>query len=674
MCSSIASNNVNTSTAGSSPPDPTSQPVANQSATSGQTGHTQLAPDWATIPTAADKHPCQVPAGQAWRFLAQRFLGQDLTAADRAVLEADATYGAWLQTLDSHPSNKAALAQWCQTAGIPEDQQQHFTDMVQFEQGLRQQLQAWEEEAIREQGDSPRRIAGSIIYDQAKVHGGPTVLYCRQAYWSYGPEQPCWEQHPGWVDRELPRLTNHYVDAWNAEQIAQAQLTNLANQLAYQNSLQTQNPLPKPERIVPTLVRDNPASKLTVEVLKQLKAHVVASKGTPPTGPFWITPAPLDPDPARIIPVSNGLLDITDPSNPVLLPHTARFFSPNLLPFPYDPYWPRPDRFLRILEDQFGEEGSEDEDCQSKETLLEYLALTLIPELKYQKFLVLIGDPGTGRSTLIDCFIEVLGERNHSSIEVQALNGKHGKAGLIDKLLITFNDSRTADSQDTTAVLQFLLQLVGGDKQHIDPKYKDTFAAKLFARAIMVCNTLPNFRDITNAMERRVLVVEFKQKVAKQNPNLAQEIKEKELPGILNELLIALTRLQQRGHFIQPQRTHDRIIEMRDSASNLFEFLQDCCEQADPQTYVFERDAYLVYSHHARQIGTHPFGYPQFRNQLPTVVSRVWDRELHRGRPWSKEEPNEGEERKRLPKAFYGITIAKELIDRAKSAATFGVI
>ena len=54
------------------------------------------------------------------------------------------------------------------------------------------------------------------------------------------------------------------------------------------------------------------------------------------------------------------------------------------------------------------------------------------------------------------------------------------------------------------------------------------------------------------------------------------------------------------------------------------------------------------------------------------MVNRVWGTSIQRKRPWS--EPKEGEERKRLAKAFYGMTIAKELIDKAKGAATFGVI
>jgi P4 family phage/plasmid primase-like protien len=463
------------------------------------------------------------------------------------------------------------------------------------------------------------------------------------------------------------------VDAWNDEQIAQAEAINQANWLAYQNALQTQKPARMPETVVPHTVSDHKASKLTSEVLKQLKAHITAGKGTPPTGPFWINPGPLDPDPSRIIPLSNGLLDISEPSHPVLLPHTARFFSPNLVPFPYDPNWPYPHRFMGILEDQFGKDGAADEDAESKSALLEYLALVLIPELKYQKFLILLGDPGTGRSTLMDCFIEVLGERNHGSIEVQALNNTHGKAGLIDKLLITFNDSRTADAQDTTAVLQFLLQLVGGDKQHIDPKYKDTLTAKLLARAIMICNLLPNFRDITNGMERRILVVRFQRKIDKPNPNLAREIKECERPGILNVLLKHLGELQRRGGFVQPQRAQECIDEMRESASNLFGFLQECCQKGNCESdRVLERDAYQVYRLYTRQTGTHPLSFTEFRNKLPIVAGRVWDTELLRKRPWDT--PKEGEAPKRLPHTFCGLIINDGLLRRSNNAALFGVI
>jgi putative DNA primase/helicase len=625
MSDSIASVCVNTSIAGASPPDPTSQPVANQSATSGQTGRTQ--------PVANE--PATIPEAPAWHLLAQRFLGQELSTQDRAVLTADAVYSPLLSAIDARLGDLSAIADWFGKTQQPPQLLQHFKDRIDFEQTRLDQLTRWEEEADRPEGNSPRRIAGSIVHAQAEAHGWPTVMYSRKEYWAYGPKEPLWEPQPSWVEKELPPLVNYYVDAWNQEEIQRVALVNNNLMLEWQQACKTNPNTPKPQLEKPVgLVSDKQASQLTTEVLKQIKPHIVHE--APPIGPFWIHPAPLDPPATRIIPLQNGLLDISVPAQPRLLRHTSRFFSPNLLPFTYDPQWPRPDRFLRILEDQFGAAGDLDEDTESKEAILEFFALCLIPELKYQKFLILLGESGTGRSTLIDCFLQVLGERNHSPLDVQTLNNPHGKAGLVDKLLIVFNDSRSGDTQDNTQMLQFLLQLVGGDKQHINPKFKDTFAARLLARAIMVCNVLPNFRYSTTAMERRTLICEFKRKVVHKNENLAQEIREHELPGILNELLKALVRLEQRGHFVQPQRAWERIEELRDASSNLFDFVEECCEHCQGQSVPLA-DAYDVYYFHARQVGTKPLNKTNFRIHLPAAANRVFeDGEVRVYRPWTQ--------------------------------------
>jgi P4 family phage/plasmid primase-like protien len=624
-----------------------------------------------TAPTVA-----AIPASQAWHLLARRFLGQELSTTIRAVLTADAVYGPWLTAIGARPcgpgsqqvaNNLAAVADWCGQTNQPPLLFQHLKAMIAFEKHRLRQIAKWEAEAERPEGNSPRRIAGSIVYHQAVKHGWPTIAYCRDMYWSYGPE-PCWERHDNWMHKELIQLVNKYVDAWNKIERNRVDVANQNALAQWQAACQASpgKPPPKPQLAKPEgLVNDKQASQLSIEVQKQLKAHIVAGKGTPPTGPFWLSAAPLDPDPSRIIPLKNGLLDITDPWCPILLPHTPRYFSPHLLPFQYDPNWPRPDRFLKILEDQFGKPGDEDEDVESKETILEFLGLTLIPELKFQKFLILLGEPGTGRSTLIDCFLQVLGERNHSSIDIQTLQGKHGKAELVDKLFITFNDSRTADSQDTTAVLQFLLQLVGGDKQHIDPKYRDTFAAKLICRAAMVCNTSPSFRDITSAMERRTLIVEFTKQIKQQNENLTQEIKDHELPGILNELLHALGRLQQRGHFIQPHTAKNRLAEMRDATSNVFGFINEYCEQADDADQLSTQQVYDAYCYYVHRTGTKPVGKGRFREQFKIAAART-GLKIREVRHWTENKE------KRLPETMHGLAIDKDILKEAAKYIQFG--
>jgi putative DNA primase/helicase len=595
----------------------------------------------------------------AWHLLAQRFLGQELSTQDRAVLATDENYSPWLAAIDRRPGDLAALAHWCGQTNQAPALLQHFQAMIAFEQARLQQLEKWLDEAIRPEGNSPRRIAGSIVYSQAEAHGWPTVMYCRKEYWAYGAQEPLWEPQPSWVEKELPPLVNKYVDAWNQEEIQRVAIINQDLLSQWEQACKTDPNTPKPALEKPVgLVSDKQASQLTTEVLKQIKPHIV--REAPPIGPFWVHPAPLDPAATRIIPLQNGLLDISTPAQPKLLQHTSRFFSPNLLPFTYDPQWPRPDRFLKILEDQFGCAGDPEEDTESKETILEFFALCLIPELKYQKFLILLGESGTGRSTLIDCFVQVLGERNHSPLDVQTLNNPHGKAGLVDKLLIVFNDSRSGDTQDNTQVLQFLLQLVGGDKQHINPKYKDTFAAKLLARAIMVCNVLPNFRDSTSATERRTLVCEFKKKIADKNENLAQLIKEHELPGILNELLKALVRLEERGHFVQPQQARERIEEMRDASSNLFGFVEECCEYREEMSMSLA-DAYEVYCYHSRRVGTKPLNKTNFRIHLPAAANRIFDGgEVRVNRPWTHGK------QKRAHWTVQNLVHQKGLLDRAR--------
>jgi hypothetical protein len=328
-------------------------------------------------------------------------------------------------------------------------------------------IEALEQEAGRPEGNSPRRIAGSILLESCDDNGIPSLAYCRSSYWTYGPE-PVWTIRSDWPEAVLQRLINYHVDDWNIQEQARVDAINAAALAQFSQAIALGSAvkpvMPYKEKAI--LISDLAATKLNSAVLTQIRTWVGVNE--PARGPFWIDKLGTDPDPMNIIPVQNGLLDITDPTAPILLPHDRRFFTPILLPFEYDPKAPYPSRFMSILEYQFGAPGSNGEDIESKNCILEFFGLCLTPDLSYQKFLILKGVPSSGRSTLINCYGPVIGERNKAVLEISALTNDHGKAALLDKLLVTFNDVRTSDIHDTIAALQFFLHIVGGDEVHIN--------------------------------------------------------------------------------------------------------------------------------------------------------------------------------------------------------------
>jgi putative DNA primase/helicase len=482
-----------------------------------------------------------------------------------------------------------------------------------YAKAQRKRLRRWKREATEREGACPIRIAHWILLISARRTGDPGIAYFKETWWTYDKE-PVWRGLPEWDSVELVNLVRRECDRWNRQERKRHAASGLKG---------------KPPRITGLQ-----ATNLVATVRVQLKALASIGRKLDMVKPFWIQSHAPDPEPSRIIALNNGLLDITIPDKPALLQHTPRFFSPILLPFDYESEATPPDAFLGLIDHQFGKRGDPDEDVESKDALLEFFALCLIPELKYQRFLILKGRPGTGRSTLVEVLCTLLGDQNHENIDVGALDNQHAKASLVGKLLVTFNDSRTSDSGDATRMLQFILQVVGGDRQHMNPKYKSAYTARLLARVIMVTNLLPNFRDITGAIERRLLLVSFDRMVTKEDQaalkirlglghgDILQYIKENELPGILNLLLAKLGQLDARGDFVQPHSSSGDVFQIVQDATTVYPFVMEQCE-FDPDFVTPVQVLYDAYFRHARNAGNHPLNLSHFGVHLQCVCDRL---------------------------------------------------
>jgi putative DNA primase/helicase len=91
----------------------------------------------------------------------------------------------------------------------------------------------------------------------------------------------------------------------------------------------------------------------------------------------------------------------------------------------------------------------------------------------------------------------------------------------------------------------------------------------------------------------------------------------------LNRALVGLRRLQERGHFIQPESAAEMLQMMADIAAPLRKFIRECCE-VDPQ-YSVDRDelhkAYVAWC--AANGHEHPMSKTRFPLVLTTACPEV---------------------------------------------------
>ena len=250
-------------------------------------------------------------------------------------------------------------------------------------------------------------------------------------------------------------------------------------------------------------------------------------------------PAPVR-DRSRVtVNLSNGTLSIT-PEGVQLREFRAEDFLTYQLAFSYDPAAVAPiwKRFLDEVQP----------DKEARQVLAEAAATAFIPSsiLKLEKVPVLFGSGANGKSVVADVLTAVLGRENVSGYSLKLLTqNENARAGLQDKLLnISSEIGGIADSD------VFKL-LASGEPISAKILYADLYTMRDYARLFCNANELPREVEHSQAFFRRFKILPFDVTIPaeKQNTELSNQIKETELPGVLNWILSGLDSLLKQRQF-----------------------------------------------------------------------------------------------------------------------------
>lgn len=289
-----------------------------------------------------------------------------------------------------------------------------------------------------------------------------------------------------------------------------------------------------------------------------------AQRQGPDRSPAWIRQERDDPPASELLVCSNGLLQLPTRT---LLPPERRFFSVNGSPVAFDAAAPRPERWLRFLEEVFPDEP----DCI--ETLQEATGYFLTQDTSLQKIVQLVGPTRAGKGVYTRVLQNLIGEGNYTSPTAKRLSGEFGMQPLIGKQLAILSDMRLGRGVNTSGLTETLLTVSGEDSVSIPRKYKENWEGKLSARFLIVSNEMLQLKDTSNALGARMIVVKTRQSfLGREDEGLTERLKA-EMPGILNWALDGLARLKSRGHLVQPKSCMADVMQMHKLASPVKWFL-----------------------------------------------------------------------------------------------------
>ncbi|MBP3881201.1 MAG: hypothetical protein J6E40_03355 [Lachnospiraceae bacterium] len=194
----------------------------------------------------------------------------------------------------------------------------------------------------------------------------------------------------------------------------------------------------------------------------------------------------------------NGMLDVKTGE---VHEHSKEYRSINQIPHTYDPTadfaGSAAERFLRGLIP----------DPDDYNMFLAFIGVCMTRDTHFQKFLVLSGPGGIGKSTAAGLVLRVIGKQNTSGVPLQKLNERFQSVPLMYKLLNVSTDI-PATSMSQTSVIRLM---TGEDPVHAEFKGGKSFDFENYARLLFSANEMPAVLSEDPApYYRRLMVIEAK--------------------------------------------------------------------------------------------------------------------------------------------------------------------
>ena len=192
-------------------------------------------------------------------------------------------------------------------------------------------------------------------------------------------------------------------------------------------------------------------------------------------------------------------------------------------------------------------------------------------DVRQQRFMILNGEGGTGKSTVIRLVEEMIGSSNLSSISLTELTQRFSAYGLLGKLINCCADLEITALEDTSTIKKAL----GEDTLRGEAKGKDAFPFKSYAKLIFSCNELPIVKaEKTNGFYRRLMILTMNNRPEVVKPDLFDQLK-KEIAYFIRLSVEALSRMYARGTILVSDNSVQAVERLRADSDTVVAFIAE---------------------------------------------------------------------------------------------------
>jgi P4 family phage/plasmid primase-like protien len=267
----------------------------------------------------------------------------------------------------------------------------------------------------------------------------------------------------------------------------------------------------------------------------------------------------------------------------------------------------------------------------------EYFGFSLFRDYFIRKAMLMYGNGGNGKSTLLALFEKFIGGadgKNISHVSMKKLAfDRFAGADMHGKYLNIFDELE----QDAVMNTSLFKQATGGSTIRAEFKGRNAFDYVPFAKHIFTCNQIPDVKDSSDAFFERLNIITFPYKFeVNPDPENANEKKrrmreeimaeittEEEMSGLFNWALEGLFRLFERKEFTGTKSTEETKKEFMLKSTPVNAFIEEMVEFLS-DSELPKKDAYVEYVKFCQRKKLPAKGYQNFcQNFFESLAGKI---------------------------------------------------
>jgi P4 family phage/plasmid primase-like protien len=296
------------------------------------------------------------------------------------------------------------------------------------------------------------------------------------------------------------------------------------------------------------------------------------------------------------------------------------YLSRNQCPFEFDPDAECPRFKKELLESALA--------ADDVLLLQKWAGAVMLGHNAAQRFLLMLGTPGGGKSSVMNILERTIGLQNVSQLRTEHLADKFELFSFVGKTLLTGKDVASDFLMQKGA--HVLKALVGHDLLEAEKKgFNERVLLRGDFNVGITCNTDLNIRlqGDAGAWRRRLLVIKYERPApTKKNVRFAEELLEEEGQGILRWVvegaIALLDDLRDHGDFHLTARQKDQVDRLMDQSDSVRHFVREGVVRRKGED-ISASDLLVGYYEFCESRGWQPFPTNDLRVQLPKHMLEV---------------------------------------------------